>query len=77
MPYRNEDHDRLDPAEYPDPDDDEGLMPCPACGHLIFDESVRCPVCETYVGEQQGKSAWVVAGILVCLAISIGWVILG
>ncbi len=79
MPYRNEDHDRLQSQEYPEPDTDEDTTPCPRCRAMIYDDCERCPACGHYVTaeEPQGKPLWVVLGALACLAMAVSWVIWG
>jgi hypothetical protein len=77
MPYRNEDHDRLQPQEYPEPDENsDDTAPCPRCHAHIYDDAVRCPACGHYLGAgAEGKPWWMVAGILLCLAMALGWVV--
>lgn len=80
MPFRNEDSDRLDAAEYPEPDDaDDGLAPCPYCHASIYEGSERCPVCGHYLmrSESPAKPWWLIAGILLCLAMAFSWIFWG
>jgi hypothetical protein len=77
MPFRDDDRQELDPREFPDPEPDPGLMPCPFCLAVIFVESERCPACGRYLSEnnQPGpRPWWIVLGILVCLAMAIYWI---
>jgi hypothetical protein len=79
MPYRNEDHDRLSPQEYPEPDESSAdTAPCPHCRALIYDDSERCPACGEYLSaSDERKPWWMVVGVLVCLAVALGWVLYG
>ena len=61
-----EDDDIDDDWEAPEPDDDElELLPCPACGKLIYEEADACPYCGEYVTHSTsafaGKPIWYVA----------------
>ena len=78
MPYRDDDRQKLDPREFPEPDEsNDGLMPCPHCFAVIFEQSECCPACGEYLSEEDAPSRkpwWIVAGILLCLAVAIYWV---
>ena len=76
--------DDLDPREYPDPDIDENgqtdTKPCPYCRFPIYEGAEQCPKCGNYISEEEASSHkpwWLVAGILLCLAIAFGWIIGG
>ena len=60
-----------DPDDDPyDPDDEEGswdtaaaVIPCPACGAEMAEESIRCPACGHYRTEEDAPSTqkpWVI-----------------
>ena len=42
------------PWDDEEPDDDEDTIPCPYCGHPIFDDTPRCPHCENYLSDRGG-----------------------
>lgn len=79
MPYRDDDRQRLDPREYPEPDEnDSALMPCPHCLAVLHEESERCPACGEYLSEEDAplrKPWWFLVGVLLCLAISLYWIL--
>jgi hypothetical protein len=79
MPYRDNDHDGLHPREYPEPDENEhDTAPCPQCRTLIYADSERCPECGEYLTDRsERKPLWLVGGVLLCLAMAVGWVIWG
>lgn len=81
MPFRDDDRQGLDPREFPEPDEiDDGCMPCPYCRAQIHEESERCPSCGRYFSEEDtasDKPWWFLIGVLVCLAISVFWVLTG
>jgi hypothetical protein len=78
MPFRDDDRQRLDPREYPDPDKaDEGCMPCPHCLAVIWDDSERCPACGRYLSDEETSRRhpwWVMMGIVICLALALYWI---
>ncbi|MCO6046495.1 hypothetical protein NG895_21560 [Aeoliella sp. ICT_H6.2] len=65
--------------EYPDEadwDDSDSWeeVPCPACGAMIAEDAVRCPICGEYITSHnsvwQGKPLWwIVLGVLGITAI--------
>ena len=82
MPWRDADDD-LDGIEYPDDDEADGgeqTAPCPYCQRPVYDDAERCPACGSYLSvEDAGRPArrpwWMVAGVLLCLAVLLGWVV--
>lgn len=79
--------DDFDERESPDADeflDDTPAetIPCPQCGHDVYEESERCPACGSYIVHDtsiwSGRPAWwIVLGLLgiaaVVLALSLGF----
>ena len=61
-------------------DDSAELVSCPSCGAEIYEESLRCPVCEEYItfstSPMAGRSLWFallgLAGIIAVIA-SLAW----
>ena len=57
--------------------DDEATIPCPFCGEEIYDDAECCPECGRYLTKEdapsQPKSWWVVAGVVICIAIVVAW----
>ena len=60
-----------------DPDADS-TAECPYCGETIYEDAERCPQCGEYVPSEDApaerKPAWVIAGVIVCLAIVLLWI---
>jgi uncharacterized OB-fold protein len=67
-----------------DADDEEDVLdgdgdttPCPNCGREIYDDAEQCPHCGYYVTDEEkhasAKPWWVIAGVLLCLAIAAFW----
>lgn len=63
---------------------DEGeaeTIPCPYCRKPIFEESERCPSCGNYITEEDPggsrHSWWIIAGVILCLAVALMWVLGG
>jgi hypothetical protein len=82
MPTRDDDHQSLDPREFPDPDadDEAGLLPCANCLAVIHEDTQRCPRCGHYLtrSDLNRKGLWFVAVVLLCLALIVlgvwmGW----
>ncbi|OPX21703.1 MAG: hypothetical protein B1H04_06210 [Planctomycetales bacterium 4484_123] len=74
----------LEDKEYPDEsdlaaDDDEqtlGLMACPQCGRLVYEEATKCPYCGEWIvqpGWRQSRKWYVRAGLYLTKTILINW----
>jgi len=78
MPYRDDDHEVLDPREFPEPGPEgPALLPCPHCLAVVSEVSPRCPRCGNWLSEEDApsrKPLWVVVGALVCLAMALFWI---
>ena len=64
--------DELEDDEYPDePDDDNETETafCPKCGAEVYEDAVRCPVCEAYITPTSGSRLWT--------GRSVWWIVLG
>ncbi len=82
MPFRDNDFEPLDEAEFPEPDDEEEEevevtygSPCPECGQLVYEDIGICPHCEQHVISPQSisiKPFWVV----VTAAFLLIWILL-
>ena len=79
--YPEEDEGGFDDYSDDEADDETEVVACPNCGTDVYEDAVRCPVCETYLTLRShvwgGKSWWWVAlglvGIVATLwALSIG-----
>jgi hypothetical protein len=62
--------------------EDEDTMPCPRCGKQIYDESERCPYCESYLSEEDDaqpvrKPWWIIVCALLCLYAVYRWITKG
>jgi hypothetical protein len=59
-------------------DEDEDTLPCPYCGAAVYEDAPQCPRCGNYLSEEDerpvGKPWWLLAGVLVCLALVLWWV---
>jgi len=56
-------------------EDDDGTVPCPACGEPMFEDAPRCPHCGEYVAADAAtRPTWIVVTVLVCLAAALWWV---
>lgn len=82
---RSDDQDEWDEADYAGFDtseaDDDFTAPCPYCGADIFEGGERCPQCGEYLSREDAPAApqraWIVVGIVICLAIVVLWIIAG
>jgi hypothetical protein len=85
MPFHDDDNDALHRAEFPEPDndqeEDDDTIPCPYCRRPVYEDAERCPHCENYLSREDApagiKPWWIVIGLLVCLAIAVGWIFFG
>ena len=81
MPFRSRDQEFDDfDDDIPLDDefeDDEATDECPYCGEEIYDDANWCPYCSNYLsGEDAPRRRqpwWLVAGVIVCLAIVATW----
>ena len=66
--------DELDDSEFPEEEDDvTSTVPCPECGAEVYEESVQCPVCGSYITHAtdvwSGRPGWwMLLGVLGVLA---------
>ena len=60
--------------EYEDP-----TAACPYCGEEIYDDAEWCPYCDRYLSKENARRRsppwWILAGVLICLAIVLTWVL--
>ena len=58
-------------------DDEETTIPCPHCGHSIYEDSERCPNCGNYITEDDAASGhkpwWIVVGALLVFYVIYRW----
>ena len=77
LPGYDDDDTGLSDREMPDPSDmhdsdSVDTEPCPHCGLPVYEHAEQCPYCKRYFSWEQtahGRSIWLIAGVLVCLAI--------
>lgn len=69
----DEPEDDDEDASFDDGGDDDPTMPCPYCGAAIYDDAIRCPVCDRYLSDEErvktNQPLWVVITALVLLAV--------
>jgi hypothetical protein len=76
MPAFDDDFDEPDNAE--DDEDDDETIPCPHCLEPVYEDAERCPACGTYLSREdvpKRHAWWLVIGVLLCLAVVLGWVV--
>ena len=83
MRWRDADDD-LDDAEYPERSPTQttrgmtDTVPCPHCLRPVYEDAERCPGCGRYLSREDAPKRhpwWLVVGVLVCLAVVLGWVV--
>ena len=72
--------DDLDDREWPDDDGDDDrddpTIPCPHCREPVYEDAERCPSCGRYLTREDvpwRRPIWLVAGVLIGLAIVVYW----
>lgn len=82
MRWRDADDDLDDAEEVEGTDDgdedDEDTVPCPHCLRPVYEDAECCPGCGHYLSREDAPSRhpwWLVIGVLVCLAVILGWVV--
>ena len=81
MPFRSrdEEYDEFDEdLEIPGEEMDERATDaCPYCSEEIYDDANWCPYCTNYISREDAPSlrrpGWLVAGVILCLAIVASW----
>ncbi len=66
------DNDEYDNSEYDD--DLTETVACPHCGAEVYEDAVRCPICETYITHDTNIWAgrpvwWILLGLLGIVAV--------
>jgi len=68
------DDDEKSPYEA-DEGDEDPTMPCPNCGADVYDDALRCPVCEHYLSDEQltgmNQRLWVVVTALLLVVLTL------
>jgi hypothetical protein len=85
MPAWEADDDHWDDNDWDDAEDDEAwsddepTIACPYCRREIHEDAQRCPYCERYISAEDSPSPpkpwWIVAGVIVCLALVAYWIV--
>ncbi len=83
--FDDDDGSGLSDREMPDEsdmDDRDSIdtEPCPHCGLPVYEKAEQCPYCKLYISREEtseGRSGWIVAGIVICVAlILLSWILL-
>jgi hypothetical protein len=80
MPFRSDDHEELNEAEFPEPDKEGNghaeMVRCPACRGLIWAEVDVCPRCGHFILEDDTRTRpwWLIVGVLACLLVTLYWI---
>ena len=73
----DEDEEDFDDGDA-DNDEDDTTDECPYCGAAIYDDSVRCASCGSYVSKEDQPlrhAWWFIACAILCLIAALGWVL--
>jgi hypothetical protein len=61
-------------------DEEEPTIRCPYCKREIHEDAQQCPYCEQYISAEdapgESKPWWIVAGVVLCLAGLLWWILL-
>lgn len=64
-----------------DAGDPEVTIECPYCGEEMYDDAEQCPHCGQYLSAEdaprEGKPAWIIVVILLCIAMMLLGMIVG
>ena len=62
-----------------DGDEGDSTIPCPYCGHEMYEDSPRCPHCGQYISEEDAPPRrapwWIILGVVLCLCVVAVWII--
>jgi hypothetical protein len=68
-------------ADVNDDDEDNVTISCPYCGAEMYDDAEQCPHCGQYISSEdaprEGKPAWLIVVILLCIAMMLLGIIVG
>jgi len=60
---------------------DEATVACPYCGAEMFEDAPQCAACGNYISAEDHPAApkptWIVVTAVLCLAMALGWVLIG
>ncbi len=69
----------FDDDDWGDDNDDPPLVPCPYCRAEMLEGLPQCPECGSYISEEDRppaiKPGWLVAGVVLCLLLVLGWIV--
>lgn len=79
-----EEDDDLDEAEDPDESDQDSdedpsaTIPCPNCGHDVFEDADRCPHCGEYItpAASSARPMWLIIAAILALLALLFWLVL-
>jgi hypothetical protein len=57
--------------------DDDDTEPCPHCRETVYDDAERCPHCGNYLSREDTPAHrpwWIIAGVMICLAVVLKWI---
>jgi predicted nucleic acid-binding Zn ribbon protein len=76
MRWDDEDDDEIDHDA--DHNGQDTTDECPYCGAAIYDDSVRCASCGSYLSQEDQPLRhgwWFIACAILCLIAALGWVL--
>ena len=60
-------------------DEDNGYIDCPHCGQSMLEAADYCPSCDRWMSDEdtpkKSQPLWLIIGIVICLVISLGWIL--
>src|SRR5690242_19208730 len=70
-----------DESDMDSTDDETATVECPYCGEEVSDFAQCCPNCDQYISQEdaprRSPAKWIVVGVILAIAVTLLWVVLG
>ncbi len=70
-----------DESDMDSTDEEAGTDECPYCGAEVSEYAQQCPECKNYLSDEdaprRSPARWIVIGVILALAVTALWIVMG